>query len=184
MTDELPIAELFPEIDQIEDDELRRKTVAVWQDLWEQSDWSDIHEVPVAPDIPTPHVPHNQSVMQMALAVADALESHHGVEIDRDLLISGGLLQDASKLVEYRLSPEGEIEVTDIGREYPHGFWGAKVATEHGVPDPICNIILNHTPASSSFPNSLEGKILYHVDQIDVVALVPDRWKKKLYVYR
>jgi hypothetical protein len=50
------------------------------------------------------------------------------------------------------------------------------------VPDEICHIILTHTPQSASFPTSLEGKILYYVDQIDVLAIHGDRWRKQLMI--
>ena len=42
------------------------------------------------------------------------------------------------------------------------------------------NIILTHTPHAPKFPHSLEGKILYYVDQIDVLGIHGDRWRKDI----
>ncbi len=60
---------MFPEVQQIRDEKLRRAVVEIWEELWEMSDWVDIAKVPTSPEIPYPTLPHNQCVMQMALAV-------------------------------------------------------------------------------------------------------------------
>jgi hypothetical protein len=177
----LDFAGLFPEIELISDAELRTKVEAVWQELWQESDWDSTDKLATSPEIPYLHVPHNRAVVQMALAVAETFERFHGVRVDRDVLVAAALLQDASKLVEYTLS-DGKVTLSHLGREYPHSFWAAHIALKHGVPDAICHIILTHTPQASSFPKSLEGKILYYVDQIDVLAIYGDRWRKHLVI--
>jgi hypothetical protein len=58
----------------------------------------------------------------------------------------------------------------------------AHVALKHGLPDAVCHIILSHTPQSAAFPASLEGKILYYADQLDVLAIYRDRWEKRLFI--
>ena len=103
----LDIVGVFPEIEQIKDRKLREAVVAIWQELWAQSPWSDFDTVPTSPEIPYPTRPHNQCVVAMSLAVADAFERFHGVKIDRDVLIAAAVLQDASKVVEYRPGPDG-----------------------------------------------------------------------------
>lgn len=178
----IDVVALFPEINEIKDTDLRAKVVRVWEDLWAESEWTDINDVPTSPEIPYPHVPHNRSVLAMALAVADAYARFHGVHVNRDYLIAAAVLQDASKVVEFQPGPTGRAELTEIGKMYPHGFWGGHVALERGLPDAIVHIILNHTPQSPKFPDSLEGKILYYVDQLDVLAIYKDRWKKQLMI--
>jgi hypothetical protein len=53
-----------------------------------------------------------------------------------------------------------------------------------GAGDRLRSEFLTHTPQASKFPESLEGKILYYVDQLDVIAIHKDRWKKELIVKR
>jgi hypothetical protein len=65
---------------------------------------------------------------------------------------------------------------------YPHAFWGAHLALKHGLSDAVCHIVLSHTSQSPRFPMSLEGKILYYVDQIDILAIYKDRWRKELFI--
>jgi hypothetical protein len=91
------------------------------------------------------------------------------------------LLQDASKLVEYGMR-DGRVVLTEIGQTYPHSFWAAHVALKHGLPDAVCHIVLTHTPQAAQFPASLESKILYYVDQLDVIAIYRDRWSKELWI--
>ncbi len=179
----LDVRRVLPEVDSIADGTLREKVVAVWQELWENSEWDDIERLPTSSEIPYPHIPHNRSVVAMALAVADAFERFHGIKVDRDVLIAAGLLQDASKLVETRPKSDGSgIESTEIGKAYPHAFYAAHVAIKHGLPETICHIIVTHSPTAPKFPSSLEGKILYYVDQIDVLGIYKDRWRKDLYI--
>ena len=42
--------------------------------------------------------------------------------------------------------------------------------------------MLTHSPTAPKFPDTLEGKILYYVDQLDVIAIHKDRWVKHLLV--
>jgi HD domain len=178
----LVLIDVFPELSLIGDPDLREKVEAVWQQIWQAAPWESIEEVPTSPDFPYPHIAHNRSVLAMALAVADAFEKFHNVTLDRDVLLAAGLLQDVSKLVEYDRAEDGTIIHSDLGKSYPHAFWAAHVALEHGLPDTVCSIILDHTPQSARFPSTLEGKILYYVDQLDVLAIYKDRWRKELFI--
>lgn len=180
---QLDVEEALPEIDLIESPELRRSIVAVWQDVWSASKFERLEDLPIGPKIPYPHLPHNRCVVSMAVSMAEAIERFHGVSVDRDVLVAAALLQDASKLVE--LAPaDGGVEQTEIGRSFQHAFWACHKALEHGVPLEICEIVLNHTPDSARLPRTLEGKILWYADQLDVIAVHGDRWVKHLFITR
>lgn len=172
----------FPQVADIADPKLRSAVIAVWQDLWAMSSWQRIEEVPTSTEIPYPTLPHNRCVLEMALAVADAFERHHGIKVNRDYLIADAVLQDASKVVEMERGPDGEAVATALGKTYPHALWAAHLALRHGIPDEIVHVLLTHTPQSPKFPTSIEGKILYYVDQIDVIGIHKDRWRKDIYI--
>ena len=179
----LDLSELLPELDLIADDGLRECVAAVWQEIWKESDFEALGDVPIGPDIPHAHLPHNRAVVTMALAVAEVLERFHGLSVDRDVLVAAALLQDVSKLVE--MAPAaGGVEQTDIGRAFQHAFWATHKSLEHGLPMEVCEIVMNHTPQSPRFPASLEGKILWYVDQLDLIAVSGERWAKRLYLTR
>ena len=50
------------------------------------------------------------------------------------------------------------------------------------MPNSVVHILLTHSPQAPKFPTSLEGKILYYVDQLDVLAIFKDRWRKELFI--
>lgn len=181
----IDVEEMFPQIAHIGDSTLRENVEAIWQELWEQSEFTDIATVPTSGAIPYPNLPHSRAILDLCLAAAGVFEEYHGVRTDRDTLIAAAILQDASKVVEYRPTADGKgIEKTDIGETYPHAFWTAMLAQRRGVPQSVIHVILTHTPQATKFPDSLEGKILYYIDQLDVIAIHKDRWKKELVVKR
>lgn len=173
---------MFPQVRQIRDRKLRTAVIEIWEDLWRQSKWSDVRHVPTSAGIPYPNLPHMQCVVTLALAVADAFEQHHGIKVNRDHLIAASVLQDASKVVEYAPGRNGKLVRTAIGKNYPHGFWCAMLAAQKGVPDQIGHVMLTHSSSAATFPDTIEGKILYYVDQLDVIAIHKDRWKKHLMI--
>lgn len=176
----LDLPAILPEIRDIQSEDLRSRVEAVWQDLWQQSDWDRIEDVPTSKDIPYSNLTHTRAIVRMALAVAGVFSQQHGVKLNLDLLIAGALLQDVSKLIELRPTSDGTTEKSDSGRLCPHPFLGAHAAANAGLPDDVIHIILAHSPSSASFPLSLEGKVLYYVDQLDVLAIHKDRWKKTI----
>ena len=178
----LDVLAMFPQIAQITDAQLRQTVIDIWLELWAQSKWNDPADLPTSGEIPYPNLPHAQCVVTLALAVADAFERHHGTKINRDFLIAGAVLQDASKVVEYEPGADGKARRTSIGKNFPHGFWCAHVAASKGLPDEITHVMLTHSPTAPKFPDTLEGKILYYVDQLDVIAIHKDRWVKHLLV--
>ena len=180
----LDIEAIFPEIQQMDDQVLRAQVIDVWQELWSQSRWLSFDDLPTSKEIAYPAKPHSQCVLTMALSIADAFERHHGLKVNRNVLIAAAILQDASKVVEYDPTPEGSVKHTEIGKNFPHAFWCAHVALSKGVPLSVCNIIMMHSPTATKFPDSIEGKILYYVDQLDVIAIHRDPWVKRQFLER
>jgi hypothetical protein len=174
----------IPELNEIANDTLREGVRNVWVKLAAQSAFDDLAQLPVSPKIAYSHITHNRSVAAMALSVAEILREFHGTEIDRDRLLASALLQDASKLVEYEPSEDGTVVLSEIGRHFPHAFYAAHAALAEGLPEGIAEDILTHTYEGSWFPRTLEAKILFFVDQIDVAALGGDRWVKTGMIYR
>lgn len=173
---------IFPQIFQIEDKALADGVRKVWEELWQAGYWQDFEEMPTSPQIAYPARPHSQCVVDLALAVAETLERHHGKTFNRDHLVAAAILQDASKVVEYRPDEDGRATPSDKGTYFPHAFLAAEAARRHGLPDPVIHAILLHTPQAARFPETYEGKILYYVDQLDVIAIHKDRWRKEIFI--
>lgn len=180
----LDIDALLPEIALIGDTSLRDKVRSVWLALWARSEFEDFAAIPTSGEIPYSNLPHMRCVVALALGIADSFERYHGVKVNRDVLVAACLLQDASKVVEYRPKPGGGIEKTPIGKAVPHAFEAARVALDHGLPLEVVHIIATHSPQAPRFPTSLEGKIIYYADQLDVIAIHGDHWVKEQVIHR
>ncbi len=57
-------------------------------------------------------------------------------------------------------------------------------ALDEGLPAELAEDVLTHTYEAAGFPRTLEAKILFFVDQVDVAALGGDRWRKTGMIYR
>jgi len=180
----LEVVATFPEINAIQDLKLRQKVVQVWERLWAEGSWSRIEDLPVSPKLAYPHVRHNRAVAQLALAMARVLQEVHGVHVNTDLLVAAAFLQDVSKLVEYAPQPDGTVERTEIGHKLGHATYAAHAALQVGMPLDLVNVILSHSPDSALAWGSLEARLLYYADQVDVAALGGDRFQKKVVQYR
>lgn len=185
---EFVVEDHLPEVNDIEDAELRGKVIAVWQRIYRSSTFQDPRDLPVAPGMPYPHFLHNRSVLHHALAVADNIERFHGIVLDRDVLRASVLLQDAGKFVEFDWSQNDgasdPVTLSAIGRQFQHGFWGAHEAINLELPMEVVATLFRHTFDAQKFPDTLIAKIFFYCDQIDMSALGFDSWDKVAYAYR
>lgn len=179
---ELEPAELrhhFPEIDLIADPALRRGVEEIWAELWRQSEYARLEDVPVSLTVPYSQLKHTQAVVRMSLAVADITRAVHGTVVDRDVLVAAALLMDASKLVEYRPGSDGN-ERTIIGSRLPHGTSTASLALARGLPVDVVHVVLAHSPNGGKSPATVEAHILDWLDQLDLNAFGADLWSRQV----
>jgi hypothetical protein len=174
----------FPELDLIKDAELRAAVQATWQQLWQESGYEQIEDVPTSVKIPYSQLRHCQGIVKGALALAAVWEQVHGAVLDHDVLIAGALLMDASKLVETELAGDGTFRATQIGRSLPHSVYGAHVAMNHGVPLPVLHILTAHSPNGGKSPATIEAHLLDWVDQADISGFGYDIWTRRVLHYQ
>lgn len=173
-TTEEDIREVLPELDEIEDEELRAKVTQIWVDAVRGGEFETVEEAPwsatfisyVGPD--EHQVNHIREVLAGCLAFADTLSSMRpGLEIDRDRLIAGTLLHDISKFYEVSREsldgPDGKNR-TKLDDFLSHPHYGIHLVAEAGLPVEIINMVAAHTENSKVEPKTLEAKILESVD--------------------
>jgi len=180
----LNFRQLFPEIDQISDAGLREKVVQLWQELWGQSSYGMIEDVPVAVNIDYPQIKHCQGILRAAIAVARAWEGVHGTIYNMDHLIAGALLMDVSKLVEIESDPRGSVQSSMIGKLLPHAFYAAHRALDAGIPLPVVHIMTAHSPNGGKAPTTPEAHLLHWIDQADIAAFGREIWSRKVVHYQ
>lgn len=167
------VASVFPEVEQITSEDLRRKVLEIWVDMWHESGWKRIEDAPKNPSNAgeRPLYQHVRAVTQEALATAEIVKQLHKIGFDRDVLIAAGLLHDVSKLVEYQPG-EGKATTSQRGKLIQHAVYAAHKAWEKGLPDEIVHIIISHTHNSNKRPSTWEGIVIHYVDYLDSDALL------------
>ena len=169
------ILQLLPEIHFIEDEELRGKVIACWNEAMQYRNWTvdELQSIPftlLAENVNIYFIEHVRTCTKMAIAIDKVLDESYGNRkspINRDYLIAGSLLADVGKLFEFDKKPDGPIFKSDYGKHLRHPFSGVGLAFKHGLPEQIMHIIAVHSKEGSGEKRSPEAIIFHHVDFID-----------------
>lgn len=165
--------ELIPEFQQIEDQILRDKVVAVWEEALQIGGWS-IRDLEVMPytllveDVDISFPQHVSVVCRLCIAIESVLKEAYGDRymIDRDTLIAGALLADVGKLIEFR-KKDGEYEWASMYKYLRHPFTGVGLCFKHGIPEAVMHIIATHSWEGDKFKRRPESIIFHHADFTD-----------------
>jgi hypothetical protein len=180
----LDLGALFPELMEISDPTLRQSVAEIWDELWTMSAYERLEDVRVSLKIDYEQLKHTQGVLRAALACADVWSEVHGVLLDRDTLIAGALLMDASKLVETEPDPRGGHRASSIGTNLPHATYVAHLALARGVPLDVVHVITCHSPNGGKAPRTLEARLLDWLDQADISAFGFEIWTRKVHHFQ
>lgn len=170
MTEE--ILNLWPELEWIEDEELREKTAQCWELALERSVLSaeDLKTIPFTllcgPDLKVSFMDHKRAVVHIArdsgFTVIDFFKDE--LPVDMDILISGAILADVGKLLEYVLDENGKAVQGTYGKYLRHPFSGVSLAEECGLPPEVCHIIAAHAGEGNMVKRTTEAYIVHHAD--------------------
>jgi len=172
------VAELWPELEWIEDADLREKTTATWLLAFERSPLTpaDLNEMPFTLHVPNCEVSfmaHKRLVVHVALECAKKIGDfmNTAMPIDRDVLIAGAILADVGKLLEYE-KVDGHSRQSRRGQYLRHPFTGVGLAQECGVPDAVCHIIATHAGEGNLVKRTAEAYVVHHADFMTYEPLV------------
>jgi putative nucleotidyltransferase with HDIG domain len=161
---------LWPEIQWIQDAELREKVTKVWQLALERSSLTpcDLNRIPftlLVPNCPTTFMEHKRCVVHIARKAAESMAEFMGnaLPIDLDAVIAGAILADVGKLLEYE-KVNGKTQQSRRGEMLRHPFTGVALAMECGVPDAVCHIIAAHAAEGELVKRTTEAYIVHHAD--------------------
>ena len=132
-----------------------------------------------APAAKTWHHNYIGGLLEHTISVASICEfATHLYKIDKDLLITGALLHDIGKVLEYSIKPT--IEFTAEGRLVGHIPLGDHILSTKSAeidnfpPDllfKLRHLVLSHhgeyEKASARLPQTLEAIVLHHADNFD-----------------
>ena len=166
------VLQLWPELEWIQDTSLREKTATTWELALERSVLSvaDLNRIPftllAGSDLKVTFMEHKRSVVHIARAAGLKInEMYHGeLLVDMDVLISGAILVDVGKLLEYELDEIGNSIQSKYGKYLRHPFSGVSLAEEAGVPPQVCHIIATHAGEGDMVRRTTEATLVHHAD--------------------
>jgi len=165
------VATLWPEIEWIEDLQLREQVTQTWAVALERSPLSaeDLRIIPftlLVPNCPITFMEHKRCVVHIARKSAEAMQEFMGraLPINKDFVIAGAILADVGKLLEYEMGPDGKCRQSERGEALRHPFTGVALALDCGVPDEVCHIIAAHAAEGDLVKRTTEAFIVHHAD--------------------
>ena len=166
------VLELWPELEWIQDQDLRLKTARVWELALEKSVLGpgDLRRIPFTllcgPDLKVSFMDHKRAVVHIARDAGNTIQDFFGdqLPVHMDTLISGAILADVGKLLEYELNAEGTAVQGSYGKLVRHPFSGVSLAEQCGLPPEVCHIIAAHAGEGDMIKRSTEAYIIHHAD--------------------
>lgn len=166
------VLELWPELEWIKDQDLKEKTAKTWEIALERSVLTpnDLNTIPFTllcgPDLKVTFMDHKRSVVHIARDAGNKINDFYKGEltVNMDVLISGAILADVGKLLEYTLDSAGKAVQGTYGKYLRHPFSGVSLAEEAGVPAEVCHIIATHAGEGNMVKRTTEAYVVHHAD--------------------
>jgi len=155
----------------IENQDLREKTAQTWQLALDKSvlTSNDLNAIPftlLVPNLKVSFMAHKRSVVHIARDAGNQMNKFYGTDlpVNMDVLISGAILADVGKLLEYELNAEGKAIQGNYGKYLRHPFSGVSLAEACGVPAEVCHIIAAHAHEGDLVKRTTEAYVVHHAD--------------------
>lgn len=165
---------IIPEFDEIQDQDLREKSIAVWEEAMAYRGWTadEIASIPftlLADNVKITFLEHVRTVCKMCIACDKILSEAYRerkTPVNRDILVAGALLADVGKLFEYD-KKDGKVIKSRHGQFLRHPFTSVGLGFKHGLPEEVLHLAAVHSKEGEGFKRSPEAIILHHADFID-----------------
>ncbi len=161
---------LWPEIEWIQDGDLRNKVIDAWVYAIENSVLTpeDLEKIPFSlliKDCQVSFMNHKRTCVQLAVDIARRMQENFSdeIHIDMDILIAGAILIDVGKLLEYEIV-DGKLTTSSAGKIVRHPFSGVAIADRFGLPPEVQHIIATHSREGDLGPRTVESIIVHHAD--------------------
>jgi putative nucleotidyltransferase with HDIG domain len=177
------IKKIWPEIELIVNDDIKEKTYKCWEYAIDHSplEPNDLETIPFSLLIDNCDITfmnHKRTAVQLSIEMAKLMEKNFKMEINWDYLISGAILIDVGKLLEYEIVDE-KLGTSRDGKLLRHPFSGVSIADRFGLPFDIQHIIAYHSKEGDLGKRTTESIIVHHAD---FVSFEPFQDAKRLEV--
>ena len=164
------ILKIWPELNLIQDESLKSKTLDAWVYAIKQSplEPKDLEEIPFSlliKDCNVSFMNHKRTCVQLAVDIAKKMVNNFSdeIKVDMDILISGAILIDVGKLLEYEMVG-GKLTTSDYGKVVRHPFSGVAIAARFDLPPEVQHIIGTHSKEGDLGKRTVESIIVHHAD--------------------
>lgn len=164
------VLKIWPEISWIQDADLREKTLQCWIYAIENSVLSpeDLDLIPFSlliKDCNVSFMNHKRTAVQLSVEIAKIMKNNFGdsINFNMDFVISGAILIDVGKLIEYDMK-DGKLITSPAGKLVRHPFSGLAIADRFGLPAEIQHIIATHSKEGDLGYRTVESLIVHHAD--------------------
>jgi len=164
------VLEIWPEINWIDNEELRNKVIDCWEYAIENSVLSadDLKTIPFSlllKDCNISFMTHKRTCVHLAVEIAKIMKNNFGeeIKIDMDTLIAGAILIDVGKLLEYEIT-DGKLKTSNAGKLLRHPFSGIGIVDRFGIPPEVQHIIATHSKEGDLGVRTVESIIVHHAD--------------------
>ena len=164
------IKKLWPELEWIQNEELREKVAKTWELAFKKSVLTpeDLKKIPftlLVKNCKVSFMAHKRAVVHIAYESAKIMQKFFGdnLPIDIDVVVAGAILADVGKLLEYEKDGD-TIRFSKSGTLLRHAFTGVSLAQMCEIPDEVCHIIAVHSKEGDAFKRTTEGLIVHHAD--------------------
>jgi putative nucleotidyltransferase with HDIG domain len=164
------IFEIWPEINWIQNEELKEKVFKCWLFAVENSVLSieDLQVIPFSlliKDCNVSFMTHKRTAVKLAVEMAKIMKENFKdeIKIDMDILTAGAILIDVGKLLEYELV-DGKLSTSESGKLLRHPFSGLAIAARFGLPAEVQHIIATHSKEGDFGKRTIESIIVHHAD--------------------
>ena len=182
----MDIRSTFPLVDEIKDENLLIKTMDALTKAIRMGNWNDddLENIPFTLSIPKimighfhpmiSLIDHINAVAKVILNIFDVY-SDMGLAsfLDRDSLISGALLHDVGKFIEYEKDSSGIVTQSKNGQLLLHQAQGLEIVAEFNFPMIVKQAIAFHSSPESKAKLLPEVEIINYADSLCVVPI----WK-------
>lgn len=166
------VKKLWPELEWIKDPSLRDKTAKTWELALKKSVLTpgDLDKIPFTllcgPELRVSFMEHKRCVVHIARASGEKMNEFFGIDlpVNMDVLISGAILADVGKLLEYELDKQGKAVQGKYGQYLRHPFSGVSLAEQCELPPEVCHIIASHAHEGDLVKRTTEAYIVHHAD--------------------
>ncbi|ELY94053.1 HD domain-containing protein [Natrialba taiwanensis] len=163
----------FPELDTIEDDDLRARVVDAWTTAIAENEIDDLTAIPWLPPTQRELGLHNEFLVDhvrdetaCAVALTETLLERRALPLSLDTVIAGALVHDVSKLAEFN-----GMDETAVYSLLGHPYYGVHVVTRADLPIELAHIVLSHTSRTAVEPATIEAELGRRADEVAAAAI-------------